>query len=304
MGAVVGSTDVDRAPGADSRDDDERGVEYRGGDEEHGGNCTRKVADAGPQFECDHGEQEAEEQRTRITHEDARGVPVVDEKAETRRRDHHCEPPDKDLALEQRGHRERGRDRGRDRSSRAVHVVEQVERVGEHHEREHAQHDINLLAEHLDARACRHGEQSGPQFDEQTRHRSEMAHIVEEPGEGHDARRHQDQRGVFRIALPAREKQRTQNRADRDRHTAEVRGGIAVRLARLRCVAETPGEREPAAEWDERDDENECQCACSRHTPPVGHVSPGSPSLRSRVLPCGGHRTPTLPHSPAPPGWS
>ena len=84
---VVGAADEDAAPVRHPRDHDQRRVEHRRSHEQDHGDDAGPVRHRRPQLQGDDGEDEPEEQRTGVAHEDPRRVPVVEQERQARGRD-------------------------------------------------------------------------------------------------------------------------------------------------------------------------------------------------------------------------
>ena len=173
-------------------------------------------------FKRDDGEDEAEEQRTGVAHEDPRRVPVVEQEGEAGGGDHDRHATHEPLTLEQRGDRERGGDDGGDRAGGGVHVVEQVERVRDDHDPHHGDHVVERAAEELDVRTGGGSGRRRARLHQESHARTHGADVVEEAGHRHQRSGGEDD---GRLRLPVRQHGRTGHGAERDGDAAQVRGG-------------------------------------------------------------------------------
>ena len=136
--------------------------------------------------EAERAEQEAEQLAAAVAHEDARPVarPQVErEEAEAGEGQREREDEDEVVRMRRRRvDREVEACDGRERRRQAVHVVEQVEGVGDPHEPEDGDRDAQHVVRHeLDPQAGRDRDPGGRDLRCELRQRAQMADVVDDP---------------------------------------------------------------------------------------------------------------------------
>ena len=130
--AVV--ADVDRALLAQAYEHHRRGIDEGNRQHEHGHEHREEQAGGVRDVALEEGEgahQEADEQAAAIPEEDPRGMDVEDEEPEQASHEGHEEQADEDLVERPGVDEEHERGHEGDARTEAVHVVEEVERVGD-----------------------------------------------------------------------------------------------------------------------------------------------------------------------------
>src|ERR1700733_9518737 len=114
---------------AGTGDRDERRIEDRGAEDEHGnkpgGREMRRTF--GPDFQAERGHQESEEHGAAIAHENFRGIKVPDQETESGAESGGRQRADHRLPIERRGQSEEAGSYGGDAGAEAVHMVENAE---------------------------------------------------------------------------------------------------------------------------------------------------------------------------------
>ena len=150
----------------------------------------------GAHLERDDGEEIPEEQRTGIAHEDPGRMPVVQQEREAGGGDDHREAAHQLLAFEQGDDRQRAGDDRRDHPARGVHVVEEVERVGDHHDPYHRDDGVDGVAEQAGLGAGGHRDRRGRDLDEEPDGGPNGSHVVDETDDPHHDRAGEDRGGL------------------------------------------------------------------------------------------------------------
>lgn len=134
-------------------DDDEGCVEHRNAHDQHRTDDACVGADRGAHPEGDGAQQEPDQQRPRVTHEDGGRGPIVDQEAEARARQGCCQGRDEPLVLQDRRDGDgRAADGGDGRGS-TVDVVDEVEGVGHGDEPDQREDEIDGFVHQFDAHA-------------------------------------------------------------------------------------------------------------------------------------------------------
>ena len=163
----------------------------------------------------------------------------------------------------ERQQRQEGAGRQRDRRRRSVHVVEQIERIGQHHDPGHGARVIHHAAhqpcagQQVRVHACGNQGRCAQALDDHAESWVERPEIVgqaERTDDGRGARDGQE--------LPVWGRRRDGDRTDgaaRDRHAPEIGGGAAVTPVFPRLVEQAVPDREPPHGLGQQRDKDESQ---------------------------------------------
>ena len=214
-------------------------------------------------------DDEAQEHRPRVAHDDLGRMKVVREEADgraARRRDDRQRRIDPCRRREQRERAERGQ---HDAGGKPVEPVDQVDRVDDQDDPGDRQwqgqppevNDAPREVEPIQAEPEREGENGGNHLPEELHERRHAADVVDHADDDQQGRPREDRRRAVgskdadRVQVVRRQGREAQrhDEGDRDRHTAQSWHRELVDLPlRVRLIEQSVPDREEAHEWGDR----------------------------------------------------